>query len=437
MPGVDAHYKRVREAFDALGVTWAAWPQAVLDPRLDPEVRLSAVLVLLAGTGDDHAPEDDVIVRVVGEEDPGLDLMGRHRTPWEQLPHLRLPWTAPTATTAVESVSGGWSYDDRRVTLALRGAGQVCAAGHADAALLDALAACTAFLDVVGDEQYRIKDLRSHVRRVVASASHPELLDLSLLVDGDSWAGPAREAARAAPAEAVAPLVRLLGCLGPGKPSARWLREVEATLRTPAARAVLKSWIVLAAEAEVVPEWPGGDLADCPGTLFVHTNTDVVRAAAWATSRLTDEDWPLQALETLARRGAGHNGLAGFPQALSLKVATAAVEVLIARGGAPEQRVLGTLLQDLTRRELLRKIGKALDRQEEVKAREVELVAERAREQRRRANLTTPKARSAMDSLLRAHFGPTLRERGFTGGPRTWRRVQARSSGRDPPQRRA
>lgn len=338
-------------------------------------------------------------------------------------PRLRLPWTASTATTAVECVTGSWTHDERRVTLALRGAGQVCASGGADTHLLEALAACTAHLDALGDEQFRVKELRAHVRRVVASATPPDLLDLSLLVDGDSWAGSARRAAGAAPAEVAAPLVRLLGGLGPRKPSATWLREVASALSTPEAREMLRSWISVAAEAEVVPALANSDLPYCPGALFVGTNTDLVRAAVWATSRVGDDPWPVAQLGVLARRGAAHNGSAGFPEALSIKVATAAVDVLIARGGEAERRVLGELLEDLQRRDLLTKIGRFLGREAEVAARQAELVAQRAREQRRKASRSSAKSRSAMDSLLRQHFGPVLRDLGFGGGPRTWRRV--------------
>ncbi len=419
MSGVEAHRAAVGRALDALGLDWAAWPDVIVDPRLGSEARLSAVLVLLATSAT--AGSDGPVIHVVGREDSTVDPMGRQRGPWEQLAHLRLPWTASTATTALEVVRTG-SYDDRRVSLALRGAGQVCASGHADVALLDALSGFTGYLDRVGEEQYRIREARAQVRRVVASAVPPELLDLSLLVDGDTWAGPAREAARAEPAEAVAPLVRLLSGLGPRKPSARWCRDIDGALEPAPARRVLRRWIELAAEAEVVPEWPGSDLASCLGTLFVHTNTDVVRAAVWATARIADEVWPVGPLGILARRGAAHNGLPGFPEALSLKVATAAVDVLIARGGEAERQALGELLEDLQRRDLLKKIGKSLDRQSEVAAREAELLTQRAREQRRKASPAPRKARAAVDSLIREHFGAELRTLGFTGGPRTWRR---------------
>ena len=41
--------------------------------------------------------------------------------------------------------------------------------------------------------------------------------------------------------------------------------------------------IVPLAQAEIVPQWPGAAIGHCPGMLFVGTNSDIVRAAVWAT----------------------------------------------------------------------------------------------------------------------------------------------------------
>ena len=433
MDGVAGHRERVRHALVELGIA-GAWPAVLTDPRLPRSALLSGVLVLLAETAQDD-PDVGPVVTVVGAEDPDGDWLGRSRVPWEYLARQRLPWTPLTATTAVRLVTGNPAFDDRRVALALRGAGQVCSAGRADVDLLDALAALRHYLDHVEEWVFRLKELRAVAARVVASATPPDLLDLSALADGDTWAGPARAAARDAPAEVAAALVRLLVELGPRKPSRRWQRDVEEVLADPAARLLLRRWIEAAGCADIVPDWPGGSLEDNLGTLFVGTNTDIVRAAVWASVGLTSEDtagtdtstdvdWPLeQQLGVLARRGSAHNGLPRFPEALSIKVATAAVDVLIARGGPEALRVLSELLEDLQRRDLLKKVGAALDRQDEAAVRESQLLTQRALEQRRKASPAPRKARAAMDSLIREHLGATLRRAGFKGGPRTWRRA--------------
>ena len=62
------------------------------------------------------------------------------------------------------------------------------------AELLDELHRCESWLDSLSTELWRVPEMRLLVRRVVAAASPRDLLDLSLLVAGDAWAGPARAA---------------------------------------------------------------------------------------------------------------------------------------------------------------------------------------------------------------------------------------------------
>ncbi|MFC7505469.1 hypothetical protein [Nocardioides sp. GCM10030258] len=298
-------------------------------------------------------------ITLIDIADETLDWLGRKREPWARLARMRLAWTAPTAAIALVVATRG-AYDDRRVALALRGAGQVCTAGWADSELLDALDRCARFMDSLGEEWTRVAELRNLARRVIASATPPEILDLSLLVDGDGWADQAREAARTHPAATVSPLVRLLGDLGPRKPSQRWWKDVENALRPVEARQLLLQWLELAAAAEAVPEWPGSRIGYCCGVLFVGTNVDLVRAAVLATSRLPEDASPAEALGTLARRGSAHNGMAGMPEALALKVASAAVDALSLRGSEADRLVLARLLTDLHRRDLVKRVAAAL-----------------------------------------------------------------------------
>ncbi|TWH03415.1 hypothetical protein L615_011600000020 [Nocardioides sp. J9] len=236
----------------------------------------------------------------------------------------------------------------------------MCSAGLADSALVHALDAVTAFLDASGDHEWRIVELRNQARRVTSSATHPDILDLSLLADGDAWAGPARDVALSLPAGDIAPLVRLLGDLGPRKPPQRWWKSVDEALKSPPARQLLRQWLELAAATAVVPEWPGSKVGYCAGVLFVGTNVDVVRAAVLSTSRLRDETWPTDLLAELARRGSAHNGMAGIPEALALKVASAAVDALVLRANQVDHAALAILLTELNRRDLIKRINAAL-----------------------------------------------------------------------------
>ncbi|WP_435770286.1 hypothetical protein [Nocardioides sp. SYSU DS0651] len=358
MSDVESHRAAFDAALASLGVGWSAWPDVLTDRRLSPDARLSGVLVLLATVEHDAARPGDMLC--FDPFDERLDWMGRHRQPWDRLSSLSHPWTAATATTAVTAVTGRAPYDDRRVAIALRGARQVCAAGLADAALLDALTRCADYFAAIGDEQHRVTELLRLARRVIATVAPPGILDLSLLEDGDTWAGPARDAARALPADEVSPLVRLLVDLGPRKPGRRWLAEVDRALRPSPARDLLRRWVELAAVADPVPEWPGSWIGACCATLFVGANGDIVRAAAFATTCLPGESWPAELLGSIARRGAVHNGLDGFPQALAFGAASAAVDALITRGGEADRGVMVRLIDELPRRDLRKRIRAAL-----------------------------------------------------------------------------
>jgi hypothetical protein len=225
--------------------------------------------------------------------------------------------------------------------------------------LIDALVRCVSYLDAIeqsGRWELRLSELLGLARRIIASATPPEILDLSLLTDGDGWAVPARAAARSEPADDIAPLVRLLTDLGARKPPQRWLRDVKQALRPPAAQRLLRRWIELASTSEAVPEWPGSRIGDCRGTLFVGSNGDIVRAAVWATSVLPAEAWPVDYLTRLASRGEKHNGAEGFPEALALKITSAAVDALIARGTDDDAEALVQLHSLLQRKDLRKKI---------------------------------------------------------------------------------
>lgn len=358
--GVDEQRAVVEAALRALGVDWGAWPAVLTDPRLDVSARLSGVIMLLALT--DGRLETGPQAVSIDPSDDSLDWLGRAREPWSSLARMRLPWTAATATTALSVTVGRGPYDDRRIALALRGARQVCSAGQADARLMDALARCVAYLEDIersGRWENRLLELLERAQRIIAWATPPELLDLSLLVDGDTWAAPAREAARAEPHDDIAPLVRLLGDLGPRKPPRSWSQDVAKALEPAAAQRLLRRWMELASDAQAVPEWPGSRIGACRGTLFVGSNTNLVRAAVWATSVLPAETWPIDHLVRLATRGEKHNGAAGLPEALALKVAAAAIDTLVARGAPEDQIALTELLGVLQRKDLRKKIATA------------------------------------------------------------------------------
>ena len=417
-----AHHRlAVERGLAAAGLDWDAWPAAAATAPLDPATRLSALLLLIAPSQPalEPAGEEGYVVVFDLAVDHAIDRVRRRR----------LPWTAATARLALQLTRSRDAYDrdldERRVAVALRAAELVCAAGDADLALLDELAETTRWLDGLDRELWRVPELQLYARRVAALAVPPELLDLSLLDDVDGWGPAARDAARALPAAEVAPLVRLLGELGPRRPTERWRRAVRSALEAEAARDLLRTWLRLAAETDLVRsrEAEGYQLFEV--FLFAPGNVDVARATVLATALLPsgpEDAADALVLGMLARRGAAGSGVPYMTEALALKVAVAAVDALAARGGPAEREVLGELLEDLGRRDLVKRVGALLGREEEARAREEQLRRDKAAAVRRVADPAPQRERAEIDKRLRRRLGPTLRELGFTGGPRTWRR---------------
>jgi hypothetical protein len=260
--------------------------------------------------------------------------------------------------------------------------------------------------------------MRLLVRRVTAAAAPPDVLDLSLVRDGDAWAVPARESARARHADDIASLVRRLGELGARTPSQAWLRGVQDALRPVAAQELLESWLCLAADTDVVPR--DGVDADSGLRLLAHGNEALVRAAVLATRLLPTEEWVPEVLGVLARRGAAAGGTT---ESLCLSVASAAVDTLVVRGAPADRAVLEQLLEDLSRRDLVKRIGAALGQVAEAAERDARLRREKAAAVRRKADPEPRRTRAEVDALLRRHLFPTLRRLGFRGSGRTWRRL--------------
>jgi hypothetical protein len=108
---------------------------------------------------------------------------------------------------------------------------------------------------------------------------------------------------------------------------------------------------------------------------------------------------------------------------LALKVASAAVDTLATRGTPTDREVLEELLVDLSRRDLVKRVGTALGRQAQAAERIEALRREKAAAVRRKADPAPRQARAIADALLRQHLGPELRRHGFHTGGRTWRRL--------------
>lgn len=393
---------------------------------LPRERELDELQRLLRESADDAPPAElrspvdvDVLPPPLAE---GCDLVVRDRSEWLRLGRYRLPWTADRLAEALSVVLRFRYVEAYRVRPVLKGAAELCADGRATVPVVTRLEGLLDKLRIVAEEQWEAEELVPAVQRVLASVTPPELVDLSLLQDGDDWVVGARAAVRDVPPAEAAPIVRQLSQLAGRRPTAAWSRTTKEALTHSGAQRLLRRWLELGTSAQPVPEWPDSRIGWCRGVLFMGPNLELVRASVWATTLLPGEAWPAPLLASLAIRGAAHNGMPGMPEALALPVASAAVAALVARGGPGDLEVLGELASTLERRDLLKRIGRALGPDAGVEERAEQVRRDKARAQRSAASAAPRKARSAMDVLLRRTVGRTLRELGFTGGPRTWRR---------------
>ena len=403
------HRDIVDRALGEAGSTWNDWPEVLSVAQFDERARLSGLLLLLTAP----APRE----LVAGD---ALALDRRVVETIERLRRRRLPWDRHSARLAIDLVVERGDFDPQRVAVALRGAEAVCSRGDADTALIDALRRCATWLDQPHDVRWQLPQMRLQVRRVLAASTPPIFLDLSLLAAGDAWAEPARRAARELPADEVAPLVRLLGELGSHVASRSWSRRVAEALQPVPARSLLKAWLQRAADVDAVPRDPAeGSGADA--RLLAPANEDLVRAAVLATTVLPDSDWVPATLGALAARGAATSK----GNALCLKVASAAVEALASRGQRADRVVLAQLFDDLSRRDLVKRIGAILGEDEQAAARDAQLRYDKAAAVRRKADPAPRRARAALDVLIRRHLGALLRAHGFCASGRTWRRMHS------------
>lgn len=371
-------------------------------------MRLSALLLILA----DSRPSDEALAVVGWTVEQKSDVL-------DALRRRRLPWDAPAAALAVQLVIDG-GFDEQRVGLALHGAEVVCRSGAVDVGLLDALERCATWLESVPATRWRVPQLRLAVRRVLSVAAPPDVLDLSLVRSGDAWGDRALEVARRIPPADVTAFVRQLAGLGDRRPSKAWLAAAEQSLQAPGARELLRAWLELAADTDIVP---ADGVTTFAGTmLFAPGNEDVVRAAVHATVVVPDGEWVPPVLGVLARRGAATSGAAGMTAPLALKVASAAVAALETRGKAADRRELEDLFEDLSRRDLVRRIGRALGWPDRAAERDTTLRRAKSAAVRRKADPGPALRRAEVDVLIRRHLGPVLREVGFRGSGRTWRR---------------
>lgn len=382
------------------GVSMNAWPEDADVEELSPRGQLVALLLIMdispaRVNGWPHGSVEDTIV--------------------SSLPRKSLPWDSDTAVFALQAAL---KVDCMNYICgpALRGAEKAMASGRFESALYEALDACATHLAGLMHGRFAPrwnvdKDLKT-ANRLLATFLPPGVLDLTAVHDGDEWAEPARRLARAHSADDVEPLVRHLTLLGHKAPSQTWQRQLREILRLETARALVKEW-VSAAEATRVAD---------DGHLYTPSNEDLVRAAVIAARWLPATEVSARQLGALVRQGAETRPPA--TESLALRVASAAVDTLAQRGTEADLAELERLVDSVSRRDLLKRIGAALGPEAIARAgkRDAELKKEKAAAVRAKANPTPKLLRAEVDGMLRERVDGTMRELGFRKSGRTWRR---------------
>lgn len=383
-----------------VGVGMHDWPQGVDVTMLSPRGQLVALLLIM-----------DVSPTLVN----GWPYFSAENELVTSLPRKSLPWDSDTAVFALQAAL---KVDCMNYICgpALRGAEKAMAAGHVDTALYEAIDACATHLAGLMHgriaTRYNVdKDLKT-ANRLLASFLPPGVLDLTAVQDGDEWAERARQLARAHPVDDVEPLIRHLALLGHKAPSQTWQRQLQEVLRPEAARALVAEWVRAARETGVADD----------GHLYAPSNEDLVRAAVIAGRAIDAIEVPSEVLGALVRQGAETRPPS--TESLALRVASAAVDTLAQRGADSDLAELERLLDDISRRDLLKRIGAALGPEAVARAdqRDADLKKQKAAAVRAKASPIPKLLRGEVDRMLEERVNATMRELGFRKSGRTWRR---------------
>ena len=270
-------------------------------------------------------------------------------------------------------------------------------------------------------------DLRRRIRALTSAQLPPGLLDLLVVDPRDAWAEPAKETLRehAERWDGIQELVVLLARARGARPTRTWRRAASAlTVQYDGLGELLRVLL----EPVLVIDLSSSGLPRPPAWLLAPDNEVLVKGAAWATAEL-DEPWVVPLLGRLALRGAAPSPHATVTTSLSLPVASAAIEALAAIGTSAAERELGTLLSEIRRRDLLKRIAAIVGEPgQETRARDERIRREKRRAVTRRADSEPQERQRQAAVAVRRDLGPMLRDAGFTTavGRTFWRALPDR-----------
>ena len=314
------------------------------------------------------------------------------------------------------------------LSFAVAATGHLLRAETASASLLAARERAGRALDALGvSPRSGAGELRRRIRALTAAQAPVGLLDLLVIDPRDAWAEQARETLRmhAERWEGTQDLVALLARARGTRPTKTWRREAAG----------------LAAGYDAFPELlhdllrpivridlSSSGLPTPPAWLLAPDNEVVVRGAVWATAEV-GAPWVVPLLGRLALRGAAPSPHPAVTTALSLPIASAAVETLGAIASPEAIRELQMLLAEIRRRDLLRRIAAIVGEPlPETHARDDRIRREKQRAVRLRADPEPQERQRLANASVRRALAPLLREAGFTdsSGRTFWRALDDR-----------
>jgi len=298
----------------------------------------------------------------------------------------------------------------------------------ASAAILAALERAGQAIEAVGvPARSAGGELRRRIRALTATHVPGGLLDLLLIDPRDAWAEPAKEILRthAERWDGMQALVALLARARRTRPTEAWRREAAAIASSyPGLAALLRALLELVIRIDL----SSSGMASPPAWLLAPDNEVVVRGAVWATAEL-DEPWVVPLLGQLALRGAAPSPHPKVTIALSQPVASAAIEALGMIGTLEATRELRTLLAEIRRRDLLRRIAAIVgEPTPETRARDERIRREKRRAVQRRADPEPQERQRLASAAVRRDLAPLLRRAGFasSSGRTFWRELDDR-----------
>jgi hypothetical protein len=269
--------------------------------------------------------------------------------------------------------------------------------------------------------------LVQRMRALLAANMPGGLLDLSVLANGDEWGEDAAETLRrhAAAWASTPDVLALLARARGARPTQAWKRDAASLAQEGAPfaellRELLEPILEIDVTTSTVP-WP-------PAWLLAPENEVLVRGAAWATSEV-QEAWVVPLLGRIALRCAAPSPHPTVTTALSHSVAGGAIEALAARRTPEAHAELRGLLQDIRRRDLLKRIAAIVGEEPELTTtRDERIRREKRRAVQRKANLEPKERQRVASAYVRRDLRPILVEAGFTdvSGRTFWRTLDDR-----------